>query len=226
MEIRNASFTLNKDKSAGQDGITSEFYQQFWPKLTHILKEVYIEILENGELSPTIKNGLITLIYKKKGDPSVFKFWRPITLLTVDYKILSKILTTRLSKHMNDLLNPYQSRGPKERDIINNILNIQTILEYAEQNHESLALILLDNEKAFDRMEQNFVYKVLEKYNLHPNFIKWSKLLYKNITSKVIVNGKLASKFNIERSVLQECPISMLFFVLAAEPLISKMNNN
>ena len=101
-EIRNAIFTLNKDKSAGQDGITSEFYQQFWPKLTHILKEVYIEILENGELSPTMKNGLITLIYKKKGDPSVLKFWRPITLLTVDYKILSKILTTRLSKHMND----------------------------------------------------------------------------------------------------------------------------
>ena len=120
-EIKNAIFTLNKDKSPGQDGITSEFYQQFWPKLTHILKEVYLEILENGELSPTMKNGLITLIYKKKGDPSLLKFWRPITLLTVDYKILSKILTTRLSKHMNDLLNPYQSSGPKERDIIDNI---------------------------------------------------------------------------------------------------------
>ena len=225
-EIRNAIFTLNKDKSPGQDGITSEFYQQFWPKLTHILNEVYTEILQNGELSPTMKNGLITLIYKKKGDPSILKFWRPITLLTVDYKILSKILTTRFSKHMNDLLNPYQSSGPKERDIIDNILNIQTILEYAEQNQESLALISLDNEKAFDRMEQNFVYKALEKYNLHPNFIKWSKLLYKNITSQVIVNGKLTPKFIIERSVRQGCPISMLFFVLAAEPLISKINNN
>ena len=102
---------------------------------------------------------------------------------------------------MNDFFNPYQRNRPKEREIINYILNIQTILEYAEQNQESLALISLDNEKALDRMEQNFVYKVLEKYNLHPNFIKWSNLLYKNITSQVIVNGKLTSKFNIERSV-------------------------
>ena len=78
-------------------------------------------------LAHRAKGGLITLIYKKKGDPSILKFWQPITLLTVDYKILSKILTTRLSKHMNDLLNPYQSSGPKERDIIDNILNIQTI---------------------------------------------------------------------------------------------------
>ena len=43
----------------------------------------------------------------------------------------------------------------------------RTVLEYAEQNQESLALISLDNEKAFDRMEQNFVHKVLEKYKFH-----------------------------------------------------------
>ena len=77
-----------------------------------------------------MKNGLITLIYKKKGDPNDIKYWRPITLLTADYKILSKILTSRLNNYINELLNPFQSSGAKERDILNNILNLQTILEY------------------------------------------------------------------------------------------------
>ena len=43
--------------------------------------------------------------------------------------------------------NPYRSSSSKEHDIINNILNVQTILEYAEQNQEELALISLDNKK-------------------------------------------------------------------------------
>ena len=217
---------MNKDKSLGQDGITSEFYQRFWPRLVPILVEVYTNIFYTGQLADTMKNGLITLIYKKKGDPNDLKYWRPITLLTADYKILSKMLTSRLNNYINELLNPFQSSGSKERDILNNILNLQTILEYVKENNEDLAVISLDNEKAFDRIEQNFINKVLVKYGFHTNFLRWFSILYSNITSQVIVNGKLTPKFNIERSVRQGCPLSMLLFVLSLEPLISRINNN
>ena len=136
--------------------------------------EVYTNIFFSGQLANTMQTGLITLIYKKKGDPNDLKFWRPITLLTVDYKILSKILTSRLNDYINELLNPFQSSGAKERDIINNILNLQIILEYVKENQEDFSVISLDNEKAFDRTEQNFIYKVLTKYGLYTNFLRWS----------------------------------------------------
>ena len=132
-----------------------------------------------------MQNGLITLIYKKKGDPNNLKFWRPITLLTVDYKILSKILTARFNNYINELLNPFQSSGAKERDIINNILNLQNILEYVKENNKDLAVISLDNEKAFDRIEQNYINKIWISYKLSkmvfytihkyyiPSYSKW-----------------------------------------------------
>ena len=89
-----------------------------------------------------------------------------------------------------------------------------------------MAVISLDNEKAFDRIEQNFTNRVLIKYGFHINFLRWFSILYTNITSHVIVNGKLTPKFNIERSVRHGCPLSMLLFVLSLEPLILKINNN
>ena len=61
-EIREVIFNLNKDKSPGQDGLTSEFYQTFWPRLVPILKEVYLNIFNEGSLSQSMRNGLITLI--------------------------------------------------------------------------------------------------------------------------------------------------------------------
>ena len=67
--------------------------------------------------------------------------------LSLAYNILSKILTNRLSKWMNDIINPFQNSGSSNRDIINNILNIQTILEYVNQNNEDLAIISIENEK-------------------------------------------------------------------------------
>ena len=105
-EVREAIFNLNKDKSPGQDGITSEFYQKFWPRLVPILVDVYTNIFYTGQLANTMKKSLITLIYKKKGDPNDLKYWRPITSLTADYKYLSKILTSRLNNYINELLNP------------------------------------------------------------------------------------------------------------------------
>ena len=58
-EIREVIFNLNKDKSPGQDGLTSEFYQTFWTRLVPILK-VYLNIFNEGTLSQSMRNGLIT----------------------------------------------------------------------------------------------------------------------------------------------------------------------
>ena len=89
-----------------------------------------------------------------------------------------------------------------------------------------IAFISLDNERAFDRIEHNFIIKVLEKYNF-PNYIlKWIKTIYSNITSQVMVNGQLTHKIAIKRSVRQGCPLSMLLYILCLEPLISKIQSN
>ena len=89
---------MNINKSPGEDGLTAEFYKTFQDKLIPILQEVYLNIFLSDSMPKNMKMGIINLIYKNKGNVEDLKNWRPITLLNVDYKILTKILTERLKK--------------------------------------------------------------------------------------------------------------------------------
>ena len=104
-------------------------------------------------------------------------------------------------------------------------MNLENLIQYVEQNNLNVAFISLDNEKAFDRIEQNYVLKVLDKYNFPSEFTSWTKILYKNISAKLLVNGTFTEKINISRSVRQGCPISMLLYVLSLERLIQSIQN-
>ena len=225
-EIRIAIKNLNKNKSPGSDGITPEFYQTFVMELTPVLAELYNNMFLDQNLTESMKIGIISLIFKNKGTTADLKNWRPISLLNIDYKILTKILASRLKLISNEILNPFQSSGPKGRNILNNALNLKNIIHYIQQNNLNAALISFDNEKAFDRIEHNFIREVLEKYGFHKNFIKWFNILYSGIRSKVMVNGAFTASFDIMRSVRQGCPLSMILYVICLEPLIFKINKN
>ena len=140
-EIIEAINDLQIDKSPGDDGLTTEFYKAFNLQLSPILVEVYNNIWIAGILTPTMKNGIIQLIYKKKGTSTELKFWRPISLLNVDYKILTKILAKRLKYSINYLINPYQTTGVKDRNILDNSLNLKNIIEYIKDKDLSAAFI-------------------------------------------------------------------------------------
>ena len=67
-EIVHALKGMANNKSPGSDGLTVEFYRTFLPQLKDILYKIYSEIENREEMSHSMKMGIITLIYKKKGD--------------------------------------------------------------------------------------------------------------------------------------------------------------
>ena len=138
----------------------------------------------------------------------------------IDYKILTKILTNRLKLIDRNIINNLQSSGILNKTTINNALNIEIIIKYIEENKGEGILLSLDQEKAFDRVEHNYLFKVLEKYKFHERFIKFIKIIYKNIKSKIQVNGTFTEAFQIQKSVRQGCLLSMFFYVLSLEPFI------
>ena len=162
--------------------------------------------LNNKDMSESMREGLITLIYKGKGNREDIKNWRPISLLNTDYKIISKILAGRVKKCLDKIININQTCG-SNRDIQNNILSIQTIIEHIEISGNTCAMALIDQKKAFDRLEQNYLHKTLETFGFGTNFCNWTKILYSNINSVVQVNGARTDQFDISRSVRQGCPL-------------------
>ena len=121
--------------------------------------EMLNSIAMTGELLPSQKNAIIRLLYKK-GDHRLLKNWRPVSLLNVDYKILSKIMTNRLTKFMAKLTPIEQKCGVKGRQMADVIRNLDTIIE--DWQHTGGYIVCMDQEKAFDRINHQYLFMILE----------------------------------------------------------------
>uniref|UniRef100_W5MP75 Reverse transcriptase domain-containing protein n=1 Tax=Lepisosteus oculatus TaxID=7918 RepID=W5MP75_LEPOC len=113
-ELEAAMKSLKKGKVPGVDGIPVEFYRTFWPILGPFLLEVMGEIFSKKSMGKSMREGILTLVFKK-GDRTELKNWRPLTLLCVDYKIIAKLLVHRLSRVMTNVIGRDQTCGVKGR---------------------------------------------------------------------------------------------------------------
>ena len=95
-QIKNALFSIKRGKSPGIDGLSVEFYIHFWDIIQEPLFCMYCECVSRGEMITTMKQGVIPLIPKPDKDNILIENWRPITLLTIDYKFLASVYATRL----------------------------------------------------------------------------------------------------------------------------------
>ena len=220
-EISNSLFKRMKTgKSPGNDGLTVEFYRTFWKLLRDPLLRALREAINEGELSPSQKQSVIRLIPKKGKNLALVKNWRPISLINVDAKLLSKALNTRVEKYLDKLTSKEQSAFVKGRLLQDNTNSIGQAIEYAEKNGRLAQLFSIDFKKAFDTLEHRYLWEVLRNMNFGENFISMLKTLYKRAVSTVMNGGVATGYFPLERAARQGDPISPTLFVLALEPLL------
>ena len=216
-ELHKALRDSPTNKSPGLNGLTKEFLEFFWNEIKAAYMEVFREILTKKELSETMKIAAVRILYKK-GDSTLMKNYRPISLINVDVKIIAKVLATRMTKVLPDIIHNNQKCIPG-RHIVNNIHVVNDLIRRIQENGEGAALIFLDQEKAFGRVDHSFLIKTLEAFGFGPHFIEWIKILYNNIQSVIKLNGFISTMIEIERGVRQGCPLSALLYILIAEVL-------
>lgn len=217
-ELLRAVKKLNMNKTPGPDGIASEFYQSFWS----LLKDDLIELFNNCYLSDSLTHSqqmsILRLLFKKN-DPTLLKNWRPISLVNSDYKILATVIATRLRNVLPFVVEDDQTCGVPDRSINENILRLRDMAYAASKNNSPLILINLDQEKAFDRVDRQFLMKILQKMNFGPSFQHWITVLYAGAKSQVINNGLLSDPIHLHRGLRQGCPLSPLLYTLVIETL-------
>lgn len=216
-ELGEAIKSCKKNKTPGGDGLPVELYLALWEVIGHDLLEVYNELLDNGKMPASLREGVITLIYKKKGDRLDIKNWRPITLLGVDYKLLAKVMANRLKTVIAEVIDPDQTCAIPGRKISDTLCLVRDAISYIQDRQVESVLVSLDQEKAYDRVSHAFMFKVLERLGFGEQFCKWVKLLYNDLFSSVLVNGWKTDPFLVKSGVRQGCPLSPLLFVCCIE---------
>ena len=207
-------------KAPGLDGLPREFYLKFWPILGSDLVKVNVldSCFDAGCLSLSQRRGVISLPFKKDDrlDP---KNWRPISLLNVDYKLAARVIAGRLLKVIHLVVEKDQTCGVPGRYIGENFALLCDVVYYSTSFDTPVAILSLDEEKAFDRVDWDFMRSTLSTMGFGPSFISWVNLFYNRVQSAVNVNGYLSPFFSLSRGVRQGYPLSPLLYVLVSEVL-------
>ena len=163
------------------------------------------------------------MIFKKRGDVKDLKNWRPISLLNTDYKFLSKTIMLRLSRVLGSLVELDQTCSFPGRSITSNVTLLCDVLDYIERTDEPRILVSLHEEKAFDRVNHSFLFRLLEQLGFGPSLIQWVHTLYTGANMRIILNGYLSGRIDLKRGVPQGDPLSPLLYVLCVEVLASQI---
>jgi hypothetical protein len=145
-EIKDVIDHMEKNKAAGPDGFPIEFYQHCWDIIKFDVLHVFKDLFEHKIDLCRINYGIITLI-PKSADADIIQKFRPICLLQVFFKIITKVLTVRANPVMSKLLLPCQTAFIKGRFIFDGVMLLQEILRESKFRKKQGIVLKIDFEK-------------------------------------------------------------------------------
>jgi exonuclease III len=210
-----------KQSSPGDDGLGYQYLQILFSNtmLQPLLLEVYNNAL-NAETIPLSWKDIRVRLLPKKGDLSDLKNWRPISLINCDAKIFSRVINDRIGQAANKVIQASQTGFMRGRFIGENGLLLHLLLNQARYHQYSGIGLLLDQEKAYDRVHPNYLMKVMANLGFDSRFIKCIRTLFFGNSVQVNVNGFFSPTVIQERGLRQGDPISPILFNMALEPLL------
>ena len=166
------------------------------------------------------------MLPKDSGSLLEVKNYRPISLLNITFKILTKALANRIAPFLEELVHPDQAAVIRGRSIQLHNHTIRDLISLAKLREDNACILSIDQQKAFDRVSHDWLFKVLKNCNFGNNFLRWIKILNTDASSKILLNKTLSSEYKISRGVRQGDVLSPILYILSLEPLLEKIRQD
>jgi len=215
-----------KDSSPGPDGIPYIIYKKFWQITGPIILESWKFSVVKDTLPPSHYESVITLLPKEGKDNGDIKNWRPITLSNCDSKILTKALSNKISKVLDSILDTSQTAYIPGRSVADNLRANFFMKNHCRKKKIDSVLISLDAKKAFDSVDHKYIVDTLKAYGFGDGFVKIFKMLYRDITARILINGFQSESIKIKRGVKQGDALSCAIFIICIDPLLRNINES
>ncbi|PNX97438.1 cysteine-rich receptor-like protein kinase [Trifolium pratense] len=160
----------------------------------------------------------LTLIPKFKF-PQGLGDYRPISLISCWYKLLSKVLANRLGRVMDTLIPNTQSAFLKGRQLVEGVVVVNEVIDFAKKSGKECLILKVDFEKAYDSVDWGFLEYMLGRFGFSVKWRNWMKACVCVGNLSILVNGSPTEEIQIKRGLKQGAPLAPLLFLLVAEGL-------
>ncbi|CAN0880685.1 Transposon TX1 uncharacterized 149 kDa protein [Linum grandiflorum] len=227
-DIRKAVFSVGSSKSPGPDGYTGAFYQHFWHIIGSDVCAAVKAFFHSDKMLRSINHTWLTLIPKVSG-ASCMAQYQPIGLCQMPYKVIAKLLASRLALVLPSIISPTQNGFVANREISDNILIAHEVMHYLrrkKKGKQHFMALKLDMEKAYDRVEWSYLFALMESLGFDTRWIGWIRQCLSTTSFSVPMNGCPSPNFHASRGLRQGDHLSPILFSICTEGLISSLHQS
>lgn len=205
---------LSNGKAAGADGIPAELYRAGGQDVALRLTKLFQQIWREEAVPQEFRDANIIHLYKNKGERAVCDNHRGISLLSVAGKILARVLLARLSDHVlqANVISESQCGFRSERSTVDMIFASRQLQEKCQEQQMDLYMVFVDLTKAFDSVNREGLWLVLEKIGCPSKFINVVRSFHDGMMATVTEDGKESDPFRVSNGTKQGCVLAPLLF--------------
>ena len=214
-EVQKAIKQINAGKAPGKDGIPAELYKALSGAALQTFHSVLSSIWEEEDMPPELRDASIVALYKNKGPRDACGNYRGISLLSIAGKILARIMLNRLLSSISEQNLPESQCGFRpDRSTIDMVFTVRQMQEKCLEQNLHLYIVFIDLTKAFDTVNREALWVILNKLGCPAKFTKLIQLFHDDMTGEVLSGGEPSDSFSISNGVKQGCVLAPVLFNL------------
>ena len=205
---------LSSGKSPGQDGIPPDIYKHGGTAIAEQVLVIFKQIWQVGGVIQPFKDADIVHLYKNKGDRQCCDNHRGISLLCIAGKILARLILNRLNKHINNLgIIPESQCGfCAGRGTTDMVFALRQLQEKCVFQNQDLFLLFIDLTKAFDTINREGLWCILEKTGCPPHFVAIIRSFHDGMKVTVREGTEHSPYFDVTSGTKQGCVLAPTLF--------------